>query len=78
MGRPRSYYELVQLKENESSAGSWGVLVSVDNIRINAQDSESFFHDSVNTDVGVFGGAIPSTVLPAWVIRTPRTALPSR
>ena len=54
-GTTSAYYELVQLKENESSAGSWGVLVSVDNIRINAQDSESFFQ-TMNTDVGVFWG----------------------
>ena len=54
-GTTSAYYELVQLKENESSAGSWGVLVSVDNIRINAQDSESFFQ-TMNTDMGVFWG----------------------
>ena len=54
-GTTSAYYELVQLKENESSAGSWGVLVSVDNIRINAQDSQSFFQ-TMNTDVGVFWG----------------------
>ena len=54
-GTTSAYYELVQLKENESSAGSWGVLVSVDNIRINAQDSKSFFQ-TMNTDVGVFWG----------------------
>ena len=54
-GTTSAYYELVQLKENESSAGSWGVLVSVDNIRINVQDSESFFQ-TMNTDVGVFWG----------------------
>ena len=54
-GTTSVYYELVQLKENESSAGSWGVMVSVDNIRINAQDSEAFFQ-TLNTDVGIFWG----------------------
>lgn len=42
-GTTSVYHELVQLKENESSAGSWGVMVSVDNIRLNVQDSEAFF-----------------------------------
>ena len=54
-GTTSVYYELVQLKENTSSAGSWGVMVSVDNIRINAQDSEAFFQ-TLNTDVGIFWG----------------------
>ena len=54
-GTTSVYYELVQLKENESSKGSWGVMVSVDNIRINAQDSEAFFQ-TLNTDVGIFWG----------------------
>ena len=54
-GTTSAYYELVQLKENESSAGSWGVLVSVDNIRINGQDSQDFLQ-TLNTDVGVFWG----------------------
>ena len=54
-GTTSVYYELVQLKENESSAGSWGVMVSVDNIRINAQDREAFFQ-TMNTDVGIFWG----------------------
>ena len=54
-GTTSAYYELVQLKENESSAGSWGVLVSVDNVRINVQDSEKFFQ-TMNTDVGIFWG----------------------
>ena len=54
-GTTSVYYELVQLKENTSSAGSWGVMVSVDNIRINTQDSEAFFQ-TLNTDVGIFWG----------------------
>lgn len=54
-GTTSVYYELVQLKENELSEGSWGVMVSVDNIRINAQDSEAFFQ-TLNTDVGIFWG----------------------
>ena len=54
-GTTSVYHELVQLKENESSEGSWGVMVSVDNIRINGQDSEAFFQ-TMNTDVGVFWG----------------------
>ena len=49
------FHELVQLKENESSEGSWGVMVSVDNIRLNVQDSEAFFQ-TMNTDVNVFWG----------------------
>ena len=54
-GTTSVYHELVQLKENESSAGSWGVMVSVDNIRLNVQDSEAFFQ-TMNTDVNVFWG----------------------
>lgn len=54
-GTTSVYYELVQLKENESSEESWGVMVSVDNIRINEQDSEAFFQ-TLNTDVGIFWG----------------------
>lgn len=54
-GTTSVYHELVQLKENESSAGSWGVMVSVDNIRLNVQDSEAFFQ-TMNTDVDVFWG----------------------
>ena len=54
-GTTSVYHELVQLKENESSEESWGVMVSVDNIRINAQDREAFFQ-TMNTDVGIFWG----------------------
>lgn len=54
-GTTSVYHELVQLKENESSEGSWGVMVSVDNIRLNVQDSEAFFQ-TMNTDVNVFWG----------------------
>ena len=54
-GTTSVYHELVQLKENESSEESWGVMVSVDNIRINEQDSEAFFQ-TLNTDVGIFWG----------------------
>ena len=54
-GTTSVYYELVQLKENELSAGSWGVMVSVDNIRLNVQDSGAFFQ-TMNTDVDVFWG----------------------
>ena len=54
-GTTSVYHELVQLKENESSEESWGVMVSVDNIRINVQDSEAFFQ-TMNTDVGIFWG----------------------
>ena len=54
-GTTSVYHELVQLKENESSAGSWGVMVSVDNIRLNVQDSGAFFQ-TMNTDVDVFWG----------------------
>ena len=54
-GTTSVYHELVQLKENESSEGSWGVMVSVDNIRLNVQDSEAFFQ-TMNTDVDVFWG----------------------
>ena len=54
-GTTSVYYELVQLKENELSEGSWGVMVSVDNIRLNVQDSEAFFQ-TMNTDVGIFWG----------------------
>ena len=54
-GTTSVYHELVQLKENESSEESWGVMVSVDNIRINEQDSEAFFQ-TMNTDVGIFWG----------------------
>ncbi len=48
------YYELVQCKENESSKGDWGVLTSVDNIRLN--NSRDDFFDSLNSDVGVRWG----------------------
>ena len=54
-GTTSVYHELVQLKENELSEESWGVMVSVDNIRINEQDSEAFFQ-TLNTDVGIFWG----------------------
>ena len=54
-GTTSVYHELVQLKENESSEESWGVMVSVDNIRLNVQDSEAFFQ-TMNTDVGIFWG----------------------
>lgn len=54
-GTTSVYHELVQLKENESSEGSWGVMVSVDNIRLNVQDSGAFFQ-TMNTDVDVFWG----------------------
>ena len=54
-GTTSVYYELVQLKENELSEGSWGVMVSVDNIRLNVQDSGAFFQ-TMNTDVDVFWG----------------------
>ena len=54
-GTTSVYHELVQLKENELSEESWGVMVSVDNIRINEQDSEAFFQ-TMNTDVGIFWG----------------------
>ena len=54
-GTTSVYYELVQLKENESSAGNWGVLVSVDNIELSEQDSDKF-HQTLNTDLGVFWG----------------------
>ena len=54
-GTTSVYHELVQLKENESSEESWGVMVSVDNIRLNVQDSEAFFQ-TMNTDVNVFWG----------------------
>ena len=54
-GTTSLYHELVQLKENELSEESWGVMVSVDNIRINEQDSEAFFQ-TLNTDVGIFWG----------------------
>ena len=54
-GTTSVYHELVQLKENELSEESWGVMVSVDNIRINEQDREAFFQ-TLNTDVGIFWG----------------------
>ncbi len=55
-GTTSVYYEIVQLKEEAASGnGTWGVLVSVDNVKINEQDSEKFFQ-TLNTDVGVFWG----------------------
>ena len=54
-GTTSVYHELVQLKENESSEESWGVMVSVDNIRLNVQDSGAFFQ-TMNTDVDVYWG----------------------
>ena len=49
-------YEIVQLREDASSGSdTWGVLVSVDNVKINEEDSEKFFQ-TLNTDVGIFWG----------------------
>lgn len=46
----------MQLKEDSSSKNdTWGVLVSVDNVKIDEQDSQKFFQ-TLNTDVGVFWG----------------------
>lgn len=55
-GTTSVYYEIVQLKEDSSSKNdTWGVLVSVDNVKIDEQDSQKFFQ-TLNTDVGVFWG----------------------
>ena len=55
-GATSVYYEIVQLKEDSSSKNdTWGVLVSVDNVKIDEQDSQKFFQ-TLNTDVGVFWG----------------------
>lgn len=55
-GTTSVYYEIVQLKEDSSSKNdTWGVLVSVDNVKIGEQDSQKFFQ-TLNTDVGVFWG----------------------
>ena len=55
-GTTSVYYEIVQLREDASSGNdTWGVLVSVDNVKINEEDSEKFFQ-TLNTDVGVFWG----------------------
>lgn len=47
------YYELVQCGENKSSADAWGVLTSVDNIKINAN---SFGDLNLATDMGAWWG----------------------
>ena len=52
-GSAAVYYELVQL--GESGAGTWGVLTSVEGVKLNEQDSQDFFQ-TLNTDVGVFWG----------------------
>ena len=48
------YYELVQLKENETSADTWGVLTSIDNIKINNNRDDLF--GSLTGDMGVIWG----------------------
>ena len=45
------YYELVQCKETESSKDSWGVLTSVDSIRLDTRRDD--FFPSLNSDVSV-------------------------
>ena len=45
------YYELVQCGENKSSADAWGVLTSVDNIKINAN---SFGDLNLATDMSAW------------------------
>ena len=47
------YYELVQCGENKSSADAWGVLTSVDNIKINAN---SFGDLNLATDMSAWWG----------------------
>ena len=55
-GTTSVYYEIVQLKEEASAKDdTWGVLVSVDNVKLNEQDSEKFFQ-TLNTDVEVLWG----------------------
>ena len=53
-GTTSVYYELVQLKENESSAGSWGVLVSVNNVKIDRETGE--LQETLDSDVDVWWG----------------------
>ena len=48
------YYELVQCKETESSKDSWGVLTSVDSIRLDTRRDD--FFPSLNSDVSVRWG----------------------
>ncbi len=48
------YYELVQCKEKESSKDSWGVLTSVDSIRLDTRRDD--FFPSLNSDVSVRWG----------------------
>lgn len=48
------YYELVQCKETESSQDSWGVLTSVDSIRLDTRRDD--FFPSLNSDVSVRWG----------------------
>ena len=48
------YYELVQLKENDTSADTWGVLTSIDNIKINNNRDDLF--GSLTGDMGVIWG----------------------
>ena len=48
------YFEFVQLKENETSADTWGVLTSIDNIKINNNRDDLF--GSLTGDMGVIWG----------------------
>ena len=48
------YHELVQLKETEASEGAWGVMTSVDTIRINNRRED--FIGSLSGDMGVQWG----------------------
>ena len=68
-GTTSVYYELVQLKENESSAGSWGVLVSVNNVKIDRETGE--LQETLDSDVDVWWGYTLKAYLPDTFSVTP-------
>lgn len=68
-GTTTVYYEIVKL----SSEGAWGVLTSVDNIKITSVDT----YGALGIEFEMRWGAIPSAALPPWVTETPLTAPPS-